>query len=451
MAKFTEVVTRTINCPYCHHSDVVKNGKGTGGKQRYKCKPCGRRFLDTGAVHGRKVPSNQVGAAIRMFYSGLSYKQIGENMADIYDIEEPSKRAIYEWVKDYTDVAVEEMQNHPAHTGSEWVADEMQVRVGGEQLWNWNVMDAKTRYILASHLSPNRDTRAAIAVMRKAARAAAEPPKMIKTDRLGSYPPAIKAVFPDAKHVQSDGIRALVNNNLSERLQGTYRQREKTLRGLDNIETGQRYLDGWTLTYNLFREHEGIDYQTPGEEARVNAPFTEWEDVVQQLPPADEQPRTGERDAAAELSDAKLRDERDARGNVTFVPDPTRRRRPKGETDTDDPDEEWPPSGDTVKRWRPAMPRPDEQEPADRKSVTRLPLPPRQGKAKSPTVKVAASTPKPSTTKRHPFLRPSEQKQEQAGKKRRTGKQTHQYAKARKAHQQQGRKASKPVLLLGRK
>ena len=182
--------------------------------------------------------------------------------------------------------------------------------------------------------------------------------------------------------------------------------------------------------------------------AHVNAPFQQWEDVVKQHAPAEEQPKTGERNATADLSDARLRDKTTVPGNVTFVPDPTRRRRPKGETDADDPDEEWPPSGDTVKRWRPAMPELAEQEPADRKSVVRLPP---QGKAKTPTVKVAAMTPKASKAKRHPFLRPVEQKQEQASKKRRTGKRPHQYAKVRKAHQQQGRKASKPVLLLGRK
>ena len=437
MAKFTEIVTRTVNCPYCHDSTVVKNGKGDDGKQRYKCKPCGKRFLDTGAVHGRKTPSNHVGAAINLFYRGMSYKQLAEAMVEMYDIPEPSKRTLYEWVKDGTDAAVEAMQDYPADVGTEWVADEMQVKVGGENLWHWNVMDAKTRYVLASHLSPNRDQRAAVAVMRKAARAAQNPPETVKSDRLASYPPAVAAVFPDAKHVQADGIRALNNNNLSERLQGTYRQRTKTLRGLDNIETGQRYLDGWTLTYNLFREHEGIDYQTPAEMAKVNAPFQQWEDVAMQYPPAEEHPKTGKRNATAELSDARLRDETTARDNVTFVPDPTRRRRPKGETDTDDPDEEWPPSGDTVKRWRPAMPESAEQGPAGRKSVVRLPPP---GKGNSPTVKVAAITPKSSTAKRHPFLRPSEQKQEQASKKRRTGKRPHQYAKARKAHQQQGRK-----------
>ena len=333
MAEFAEI--RTVNCPYCGNADVVKNGR-RGGYQRYMCRPCGKQFKHTGEMHGRHAPADRIGAAVRMFYSGMSYKQIAENLADRDNIPEPSKQTLYAWVKQYTEDAVETMQDYPAHTGPDWVADEMQVRVGGEQLWHWNVMDAETRYVLASHLTPNRDQRAAVAVLRKAAKAAASPPKTIKTDKLRSYGPAIKAVFPEAKHIQSEGIRARINNNLSERLQGTYRDRTKTLRGMDSIETGQRYLDGWTLQYNLFREHEGVDYQTPGEMAHVNAPFSEWEDVVRQSP-GDDRPRTRERDAAAELSDARHRDESTARPNVHFVPDPTQRSRPKDE------DEDWPP------------------------------------------------------------------------------------------------------------
>ena len=68
-------------------------------------------------------------------------------------------------------------------------------------------------------------------------------------------------MLPEAKHIQSGGIRADVNNNLSERLQGTFRDRIKTLRGLDSIKTGQRYLDDWMLTYNLFRGHESLGEQ----------------------------------------------------------------------------------------------------------------------------------------------------------------------------------------------
>ena len=278
MAEFTKTVT--VNCPYCDSAAIVKYGRNSTGHQRYRCKPCGKSFLDTGAVHGRKSSSEMIGTAVRMFYGGMSYKQIAETLATTYDVPEPSKQSIYAWVKKYTADAVKEMADHPAQTGPEWVADEMMVDVGGKKMWNWNVMDAKTRYILASYLSPRRNTDAATRTLRKAARFAANPPERIRTDKLGSYTEAIKRLFPKAEHIQSEGITAAVHNNLSERLQGTFRQRTKTLRGLETRLTGQRFLDGWVVTYNLFRDHEGADGNPPAVKAGVKPPFEEWADVV---------------------------------------------------------------------------------------------------------------------------------------------------------------------------
>ena len=190
-------------------------------------------------------------------------------------------------MRKYTTEGINEMADHPVQTGGHWVADEMVVWVGGQKYWNWNVMDSETRYVLASYLSKNRDTRAATAVMKKAAAASAEPPKTIKTDKWRAYNRAIANVFPDAKHVKSEGLglTAEVNNNRSERLQGTFRQRIKTLRGLDTRESGQLYLDGWTLNYNLFRKHDALGNKTPAQAAGLDAPFGEWEDVVEHAAP----------------------------------------------------------------------------------------------------------------------------------------------------------------------
>ena len=280
MAEFS--TTYTVHCPDCNSGKIVKVGR-RNGYQRYLCRDCEKKFRADGTPEGRQIPAEQIGMAVRMFYSGMSYKQIAESMADAFDIPEPAKSAIYYWVVEYTDNATKALNQpqYKATTGPVWVADELQVKVGGGKYWLWNVMDAKTRFILASHLSRHRNMKAAETVMEKA-EAAAEHPKIIKTDRLASYPAAISLVFPETKHVQSDGIRAEVNNNLSERLQGTYRQRIKTLRGLDSLESGQRYLDGWTLTYNFFREHESIDDRTPGEAAKVDSPYKEWADVVRE-------------------------------------------------------------------------------------------------------------------------------------------------------------------------
>ena len=280
MAKFTETTTYTVNCPACGSDHVVKDGKQSG-EQRYRCTPCQKRFRAGGKAEGRRMDSDMVGSAIRDYYTGKSYKQIAEGLKEEYDLpKEPSKATIYEWVRDYTDKGLRQMAGHKAKTGGHWVADEMVVKVGGKKAYNWNVMDEDTRYILASHLSYRRDGHAARAAIRKAAQAAASPPKSITTDKWRAYIKPIKEILPEAKHLQSEGLSAELNNNLSERLQGTFRDRIKTLRGMDSINTGQRYLDGWVLTYNHFREHESLRDKTPGSKAKVKPPFREWADVV---------------------------------------------------------------------------------------------------------------------------------------------------------------------------
>ena len=282
MAEFTETTTITysVACPACDGDKVKKHGK-QNGEQRYLCKVCKKAFRAGDKAEGQKMDAETVGSAIRDFYSGKSYKQIAEGLHDEYDLpNEPSKATIYGWVRDYTDKATGQMKGRKAQTGKEWVADELMVDVGGKKMWLWNVMDSETRYILTSHLTPRRDAAEARMVLRKAALAADGPPETIMTDKLKSYIPAVKDVLPETRHMQSEGMTADLNNNLSERLQGTFRDRIKTLRGLDSQKTGQRYLDGWVLQYNQFRGHEALRNQTPGERAKVSPPFKEWADVV---------------------------------------------------------------------------------------------------------------------------------------------------------------------------
>ena len=169
-----------------------------------------------------------------------------------------------------------------ADVGEHWVADEMVVRVGGQQVWLWNVMDAKTRYILAARLSRQRNLKDAIALFKKAKANANKEPKTIRTDGLAAYPDGIKTVFHNTQHVVSEGVHEEVNNNLSERLQGSFRQRIKTQRGMEKRLTAQEYVDGWVLDYNFFKKHESLGGDTPADAAGVTklVPWDSWEDVV---------------------------------------------------------------------------------------------------------------------------------------------------------------------------
>ena len=153
MAEFTTTSTYTVNCPGCAADRVIKIGKQSG-EQRYQCKTCKKKFRAGGKAQGRKMDAEMMGSAIRDHYTGKSYKQIAEGLREEYDLpNEPSKATVYEWVRDYTGKALKQMEGHKATTGGRWVADEMQVDVGGKKVWLWNVMDSRDP--LHSGLAPN--------------------------------------------------------------------------------------------------------------------------------------------------------------------------------------------------------------------------------------------------------------------------------------------------------
>ena len=278
MAEFQQTIT--VDCPHCKSPKVIKKGK-RNGYQRYQCKECERKFDDGEKAFGSWNRTDHIGAAVDMYYSGMSYKQIAEILERNFNIPEPSKSTIFRWVKEYSEMASGGMAGLKPTTSGHWVADEMQLKVGGKRMWNWNVMDRDTRFLLASHLSPYRGETQAVRVFEKALRNnGGVMPETITTDGLGSYGAAIGLMLPHTKHIVAEGIYEEVNNNLSERVQGTFRDRTKTLRGLQGQESGQKYLDGWVADYNLFRDHEALDGETPGKVAKIDLDLDQWTDVV---------------------------------------------------------------------------------------------------------------------------------------------------------------------------
>jgi len=229
----------------------------------------------------RHATPEQIGAAVDMYFDGLSYRRTAENLGEHLG-RQTEPMTVYRWVQGLSRKADDVVKDVKLDTGPEWVADELQVTVGGEKYWLFNVMDAKSRVVLSAYLSPTRTTRAAATALALARERANNPPKEVKTDGLRSYREAVPRTFPTAmvKHVVSKGIRAEINNNLSERLQGTVRDRDKTLRGLKTRESGQTYIDGLVTHYNYFRPHEGIEGKRPAEKAGAELPFEGWADVA---------------------------------------------------------------------------------------------------------------------------------------------------------------------------
>jgi len=279
LEEVTYTQTITIICKYCGSKNVVKYGT-KGGTQYYLCRDCKHTFAGNDALPGMRFPPDRIAEAINLFYDGLSIDKIRRQIDSIYHVY-PSDSTVYEWVVRFSKVATRAAVFSNIKVGNLWMADETVLSIGGHNLWFWDIIDDKTRFLLASRVSLTRTTRDARALFEQAAIRADKAPKTVVTDKLYAYLDGLELAFSaDTEHIQSQGFTLQPNTNLIERFHGTLKSRTKVMRGLKNIESAITFTDGWLIHYNFFRPHEALGNRTPGEVARANFPYKSWMDVV---------------------------------------------------------------------------------------------------------------------------------------------------------------------------
>ena len=269
-----------IQCKFCgSDKHIVKYGtyKGT---QRYFCRNCERKFSDTDYPEKMRYSSIQISSAVMMFYEGMSEGMIQRHLQQVYGTK-PSTGTIHEWIVKYTRQAISKMNRYVAKTCNTWIADETVLQIGGYNVWFWDIIDDKSRFLLASYISFTRTIKHAETFLLKAFNHADCTPDIIITDKLNVYLQAVSNVFgKNTKHLTSKGFIVQPNTNMIERFHGTLKQRTKVLRGLKSIETAQLFLDGWLIHYNFFRPHSSLKGRTPAEMAKIKYRYKSWSDIV---------------------------------------------------------------------------------------------------------------------------------------------------------------------------
>ena len=69
---------------------------------------------------------------------------------------------------------------------------------------------------------------------------------------------------PRVKNIRSISVRNEGLNSVVERLNGTVRDREKVMRGMQTKETAQKIIEAMRIHYNFCREHSKLG-MTPAE------------------------------------------------------------------------------------------------------------------------------------------------------------------------------------------
>jgi len=270
-----------MKCKHCQSENVIKYGKYKD-VQRYYCKDCSSKFKADDALYYMKTPANQVSSALNMYYEGMSIKAIRRNLKQEYG-NMPSTATIYEWVQKYTQYATDSIKGfEPKKIGDTWVADETMIEIDGKNIWLFDIIDEKTRYLLATRLTRSRTTQDAQMLIDRAIKKAGKEPKTVITDKLASYLDV--RYGKDAEHRQGGIARVEDNTQLIERFHETLKQRTKTMRGLKNIETAIEFLSGWLVHYNYLRPHTSLDDKTPAEVAGIDYPYDNWADITRHKP-----------------------------------------------------------------------------------------------------------------------------------------------------------------------
>ncbi len=113
-----------------------------------------------------------------------------------------SDESIREWGLRFGRLFANELKRRRPRPGDKWHLDEVFIRVGGKQHYLWRAVD-QNGHVLDILVQSRRNTKAAKRFFRKLLRGLQYAPRVIVTDKLGSYAAAKRTILPHVEHRQS--------------------------------------------------------------------------------------------------------------------------------------------------------------------------------------------------------------------------------------------------------
>ena len=242
----------------------------------------------------KALPRGRVSAyfmanALQEYYSGMSLHDIEENIQNLTD-GDISHVAVKKWINKYTDKAINATKDLKPNVGDVWVADETYLQTDQKEkdpkgVKFWDIIDTKTRFILATQVTTGRSTADAKRLMLAAAKRAGKTPKIVVTDGLPAYIDGIEQAFgSETQHKRGTPFKFRetgLNTALIERFHNTFKDRTKVMRDLRNRKTLDRFGEGWLVYYNFFRPHTSLHGIPPAQKAGLEYDWHSWADVVE--------------------------------------------------------------------------------------------------------------------------------------------------------------------------
>src|ERR1700686_1807640 len=174
----------------------------------------------------------------------LSYRDVEELLAERgLDV---SYETVRSWVLKFGPMIAKRLRRSRPRPSDRWHLDEMVVRIAGRHMYLWRAVDHEGE-VLDMLVQRRRDKRAALRLMRKLLRKHGFAPKLLVTDKLGSYGAAFRQLRLSCPHEQ--GLR---KNNRAENSHQAVRRRERKMQRFKSAGSAQRFLNIHAAVHNTF-------------------------------------------------------------------------------------------------------------------------------------------------------------------------------------------------------
>jgi len=145
-----------------------------------------------------------------------------------------SYETIGQWVRKFGPVFAHELRRRGRRPGDKLHLDEVALKINGRRYWLWRALD-QHGFVVDILVQSRRDQHAAETFIRRAVGGWDYTPRVVITDKLASYPPALRRVLPKAERRRHKRL-----NNRAENSHLPTRQRERRMQRFKSPEQAQR-------------------------------------------------------------------------------------------------------------------------------------------------------------------------------------------------------------------
>jgi len=228
----------------------------------------------SGAFKGHRFPPEIIAYAVWSYFRfPLSLRDVEDLLAARGIIV--SYETIRKWVGKFgTKYAASIRRDRPAPS-DKWHLDEVVIPIRGRKFWLWRAIDSNGD-VLDILVQSRRNTRAAKRFFRKLFKEYGRP-RVVITDKLGSYSEALKSLAPGIDHRRHKGL-----NNRSEGSHRPTRRREKIMARFKSPGQAQLFLSVHDQVQIVFRPRRHKLSAHAYRQSRSDA-HSIWDDITCEL------------------------------------------------------------------------------------------------------------------------------------------------------------------------